>query len=132
MPLRTPAIFSTVIRGLDPRIQGWFVLFEPRSRKGAIAIPYYLYILASRRNGTLYVGVTNDIVRRGYEHRHGLVEGFTERHRVHHLGYVEPHTQIAQAIRREKAIKHWSRAWKIALIERDNPQWLDLYETINA
>src|SRR3546814_17194096 len=83
---------------------------------------YYVYILASRPYGTLYVGVTNDLPRRVYEHREGLVDGFTKRHGVKSLVYFEVLDSIEPAIRREKSLKRWARPWKIALIERDNPQ----------
>ena len=89
-----------------------------------------LYILASQPNGTLYTGVTTDLVRRVWEHRSDLVEGFTERYRVHRLVYFEVHNHIEEAIRREKRIKKWRRAWKVDLIEESNPQWRDLWPTI--
>ena len=89
---------------------------------------YYIYILASKKNGTLYVGVTNDVVRRVYEHKEGLAEGFTKRHGVKRLVHFEIYVSVETAIRREKALKTWLRDWKIALIERDNPDWDDLYE----
>ncbi len=88
---------------------------------------YYVYILASRPHGMLYVGVTNDLIRRVYEHREGQVDGFTKTHGVKRLVYFEHFDQIKPAIQREKTIKHWSRAWKINLIERSNPQWIDLW-----
>jgi putative endonuclease len=93
-------------------------------------MPYYVYILASQKNGTLYIGVTNDVIRRVHEHREGLTEGFTKRHSVKRLVYVEAHDRAEQAIQREKNLKHWVRAWKVALIERDNPDWNDLYGTL--
>jgi putative endonuclease len=93
---------------------------------------YYVYILASRPNGTLYVGVTNDLVRRVYEHREGVADGFTRRHGVKHLVYYEVYDQIDRALQREKNMKHWSRAWKIALIERDNPDWIDLWDGLSG
>jgi putative endonuclease len=95
------------------------------------AMPYYVYILASQRNGTLYVGVTNDLARRIYEHREGLADGFTRKHSVKTLVYIEPHHDVLMAITREKTLKRWRRSWKLALIERDNPGWRDLYEDIN-
>ena len=95
-------------------------------------MPYYVYITASKRNGTLYVGVTNDLVRRVYEHKHGLAEGFTKRYGVKTLVYFEVHDRAEQAIQREKTLKHWIRDWKIALIERDNPRWDDLYEGLSC
>ncbi len=89
-----------------------------------------VYILASRRNGTLYTGVTGDLVKRVWEHRSDLVEGFTKRYRVHDLVYFELHDRMSEAIQREKRIKKWSRAWKIDLIEESNPRWRDLWPTI--
>ncbi|HYK78739.1 MAG TPA: GIY-YIG nuclease family protein [Micropepsaceae bacterium] len=91
---------------------------------------YYVYILASRTNGVLYTGVTNDIIRRAYEHRKGLVAGFTKRYNVHHLVYVETFDDVRDAIDWEKRIKKWNRAWKIRLIEKVNPKWTDLYEQL--
>ena len=91
---------------------------------------YWVYILASDVGGTLYVGVTNNLVRRMYEHRMGLVPGFTKRYQVHRLVYFEPHTDIEAAIRREKRLKKWNRAWKIRLIEAQNPNWDDLYPAV--
>ena len=88
---------------------------------------YFVYILASERNGTLYVGVTNDLVRRVHEHREGLVPGFTKRYAVKLLVYFEMHRDIYEAILREKRIKHWRRKWKLDLIESKNPQWRDLW-----
>jgi putative endonuclease len=88
---------------------------------------YFVYILASRRNGTLYVGVTNDLVRRVQEHREGWVPGFTKRHAVKLLVYFEVHCDINEAILREKRIKRWLRKWKLELIEAQNPQWRDLW-----
>ena len=87
---------------------------------------YYVYILASRRNGTLYVGVTNDLLRRMYEHRHGLVPGFTKKYGVHILVYYEETPDVKAAIAREKQIKKWNRAWKLEIIESMNPDWNDL------
>jgi putative endonuclease len=91
---------------------------------------YYVYILASRIGGTLYIGVTNDLVRRVYEHRSGAAEGFTKDYEVKRLVYFESFDDIEQAIHREKRLKKWTRAWKIALIEKDNPNWIDLYPEI--
>jgi len=89
-----------------------------------------VYILASRRNGTLYVGVTGDIARRAWEHRSGAIPGFTRRYDVHVLVFVEFHETMADAMMREKRIKKWRRAWKLELIERENPQWKDLYDDL--
>jgi putative endonuclease len=91
---------------------------------------YWVYILASRIGGTLYIGVTNNLVRRVYEHRAGLVEGFTKQYGVHRLVYFEQFDDIEQAILREKRLKGWKRAWKIQLIEENNPNWDDLYPRI--
>jgi putative endonuclease len=90
----------------------------------------FVYIMTNRPNGILYVGVTNDIVRRAFEHRGGLIAGFTKRYGLHRLVYVEEYDSIAQAIQRERTIKHWSRAWKVRLIVAANPNWDDLYETL--
>ena len=89
---------------------------------------YYVYILASQPRGTLYIGVTNDVVRRVYEHREGLVAGFTKQYGVKALVYYETHESVEQAIQREKTLKHWVRDWKVALIERENPHWEDIYD----
>ena len=91
---------------------------------------YYVYILASRIGGTLYIGVTNDIVRRVGEHKLKLAEGFTKKHEVTRLVYFEAFDHIEHAIQREKRLKKWTRAWKIALIEKQNPDWIDLYPEI--
>ena len=93
---------------------------------------YYVYILASRRNGTLYTGVTNNLIRRVHEHRESLVEGFTKTHDVKRLVYLDQHDQIEDAILREKKIKRWRRDWKLALIEQDNPDWQDLYAGLSG
>ncbi len=91
---------------------------------------YFVYILASRRNVTLYTGVTNDLVRRGYQHRSGIGSRFARRYGVRLLVYFETFENVRQAIRREKAIKSWPRAWKVDLIEARNPTWRDLYPEI--
>ncbi|MFG1186136.1 MULTISPECIES: GIY-YIG nuclease family protein [Xanthobacter] len=90
----------------------------------------WVYILTNRPNGTLYVGVTNDLVRRTFEHREGDGEGFTKRHGLTRLVYFERYDDIALAIQREKTMKHWSRAWKVGLILETNPEWRDLYDEI--
>ena len=89
-----------------------------------------VYILASRRNGTLYVGVTSDLPARVWQHRNDAVEGFTSRYRVHDLVWFEVHETMESAIGREKAIKEWKRAWKVELIQGFNPEWRDLYADI--
>ena len=91
---------------------------------------YYVYIVASRPDGTLYIGMTNDLVRRVYEHKEGLADGFTKRYGVKTLVYFELHDRAEQAIQREKTLKHWIRDWKITLIENENPHWDDLYENL--
>jgi putative endonuclease len=93
---------------------------------------YWVYLLASRRNGTLYIGVTNDLARRVHEHKSGAVPGFTRRYGVHMLVWYENYSEIDEAIAREKSLKRWERAWKIRLIEGFNPQWQDLYFTLNG
>jgi putative endonuclease len=92
-------------------------------------IPYFL---ASKRNGTLYIGVTSNLVQRVWQHKNDLVEGFTKKYRVHRLVYFEEHSDAASAIQRERQIKKWYRAWKIQLIEKFNPYWTDSYEEICA
>ena len=92
---------------------------------------YYVYILASDRNGTLYLGVTNDLVRRVYEHKNKILRGFTSRYAVSRLVWFEVCDDPTTAISREKEIKKWRRAWKLRLIEESNPRWLDLYEQIS-
>jgi putative endonuclease len=89
-----------------------------------------VYIVANRRNGTLYVGVTSDLGRRISEHKADVVEGFTQRYGLHTLVYAEFHTTMAEAISREKHVKNWRRAWKITLIEQFNPDWRDLSDEI--
>ena len=88
---------------------------------------YYVYILASRRNGTLYVGITSDLIQRVFEHKNDFIEGFTKKYGVHNLVYYEITENIISAMTREKQIKKWRRAWKLDLIEKSNPEWRDLY-----
>lgn len=90
----------------------------------------FVYIMASGKNGTLYIGVTSDLPRRVYQHMHGLTGGFTAKYGVHHLVYYESCESIREAIRREKQMKKWNRSWKIRLIRRFNPEWGDLYSEI--
>jgi putative endonuclease len=89
-----------------------------------------VYILASKKNGTLYIGVTSDLVKRIWEHKNNLVEGFTKRYNVHHLVWYELYEEMASAIERERNLKEWQRSWKLRLIESSNPDWQDLYDTI--
>ena len=89
-----------------------------------------VYILASKRNGTLYIGVTSDLVKRIWEHKNKMVEGFTKRYNVHRLVWYELHESMESTITRENRLKNWKRKWKLKLIETSNPKWLDLYYTI--
>ena len=89
-----------------------------------------VYILASKRNGTLYIGVTSDLQKRAWQHKNNLVEGFTKRYGVHCLVYYELHEDMVSAITREKQMKKWNCAWKLELIESENPDWRDLWKTI--
>jgi putative endonuclease len=116
------AVLCVVVLGLDPRT-------HLRLKRG---VAYYVYMLASRHHGTLYIGVTNDLVRRVHEHRCHAVPGFTRRYHVERLVWFEPHDDIGAAIRREKSLKRWLRAWKVALIEQTNPTWRDLFDEIAA
>ena len=93
---------------------------------------YYVYILASRRNGTLYVGVTNNLLRRVSEHRDSMVEGFTKKYGVKHLVHFECFEDIHAAIHRETRLKKWRRQWKIDLIQKENPLWDDIFEQLTA
>jgi len=89
-----------------------------------------VYLLASKRNGTLYIGVTSDLIKRVWQHKNNAVEGFTKRYGVHLLVWFEVHENMASALTREKAIKEWKRQWKLKLIETANPKWRDLYEDL--
>ena len=91
---------------------------------------YFIYILASKRNGTLYIGVTNNLTKRIAEHKYGIIPGFTKKYAVYSLVYYEECSDIIVAISREKQSKHWNRKWKIRLIEENNPHWQDLYESL--
>lgn len=87
---------------------------------------YYVYILASQKNGTLYIGMTNDLQKRVYEHKTGIVKGFTQKYGVGMLVYFEEFQQVQEAIQRENNMKKWKRAWKLRIIEEENPKWNDL------
>jgi putative endonuclease len=91
---------------------------------------YYVYILASQRNGTLYIGITSDLIKRVYEHKNNLVDGFTKKYKLHSLVHYEHCDDVESAIIREKRLKKWNRKWKLELIEKENPQWRDLYEDL--
>lgn len=93
---------------------------------------YFIYILASKKNGTLYIGVTNNLVKRIWEHKEKAVEGFTKKYDVVNLVYYEQTFSVESAIRREKQLKSWNRQWKIDLINKGNPEWKDLYDFING
>jgi len=99
-------------------------------RHAEVVRQYYLYILASRPGGAIYVGVTRDLVRRLYEHRNGFVDGHTKTYNIKQLVYFEVYATARDAIQREKNIKHWPRAWKTRLIAQMNPTWRDLYDDI--
>jgi putative endonuclease len=94
-------------------------------------VPYYVYIAASQKNGTTYIGMTNDITRRTFEHREKIVSGFTKRNRITKLVYYEEYSDVSDAILREKRMKKWNRPWKIELIEKNNPEWRDLWFDLN-
>jgi putative endonuclease len=112
---------------MDPRIKP---ATKQKGGSGSAMRTFWVYILASRPRGTLYIGMTNDLVRRVFQHREGVVEGFTRQYGVKMLVYYEQHATALAAIQREKNIKHWSRDWKIRLITAMNPDWRDLYEDI--
>jgi len=88
---------------------------------------YFVYILTNKRNGTLYIGVTDDLIERVYEHKNNLIDGFTKKYNVHILVYYEITNNVDSAINREKQLKKWNRKWKLELIEKENPEWKDLY-----
>jgi len=92
---------------------------------------YYVYFLASKRKGTLYVGITNDLIRRIHEHKNNQIDGFTRKYKIHRLVYYEQFDDSYSAIQREKRLKRWLRKWKIELIESVNPDWCDLYEKLS-
>ena len=89
-----------------------------------------MYMLASRKNGTLYLGVTSDLIKRVWEHKNDVVEGFTKRYGIHTLVWYEMHENMDSAITREKTIKGWKRQWKLELVEKENPQWADLHDSL--
>jgi putative endonuclease len=91
---------------------------------------YYIYIITNKKNGVLYVGVTDNLIRRVYEHKNKLLDGFTKRYNLHYLVYYEIIDDIKLAIKREKQMKKWNRDWKIRLVEKNNPDWKDLYEEL--
>jgi len=115
--LSTPS----VIIGLDPIIQNQNIMVPNN---------YFVYVLASKKNGTLYIGITDDLIKRVYEHKNNLVDSFTKKYNVHQLVYYETTNDIQSAIIREKQLKKWSRKWKLELIEKENPEWKDLYNDL--
>jgi putative endonuclease len=111
------------VAGLVPAIHA-FLSLKPRT------MPGWVYIMTNRRNGTLYVGVTDDLARRAWEHRAGLIDGFTKRYGLKQLVFVEHYDDMRTARQREQNIKHWSRAWKVRLIHGQNADWDDLYDRL--
>jgi putative endonuclease len=105
-------------------------LIDQRCHDAAMDKSSYVYILASKPYGTLYIGVTSNLVKRAWEHREGVAKGFTKEYGVKRLVWFEIHTEIVQAITREKQIKKWNRDWKVNLIQASNPDWRDLYDEI--
>ncbi|MFZ4539042.1 GIY-YIG nuclease family protein [Propionivibrio sp.] len=135
------AIAENFVRGSSIRVGGFLHACRLNLVQAALGgqsqsqYPWWMkqpcvYILASRRNGTLYTGVTSSIIQRVWQHKNNLVEGFTKKYGVHTLVWFELHVTMLSAIEREKAIKEWRRSWKLALIESANPQWRDLYGDI--
>jgi putative endonuclease len=102
----------------------------PESRRPTVPRQPAVYILASQRNGTLYIGVTSELTQRVWQHKNDVIDGFTRRYSVHQLVWYELHETMESAIKREKALKNWKRVWKLQLIENSNPGWQDLYDTI--
>ena len=119
--------FRIVMAGFVPAIHEGIVLARVLRQIPAMR-GAWVYIMTNRPNGTLYTGVTSDLARLAWEHREGVVAGFTERYNLKRLVCVEHHDDIQSAIQREKNIKHWPRAWKVELIEAQNPEWDDLYD----
>jgi putative endonuclease len=101
-----------------------------RDGKGKETRVFYVYLLASKPHGTLYIGITSDLLKRVFEHKSKAVPGFTSRYEIDKLVWFEAHDSVESAIRREKQIKEWRRNWKISLIERENPNWIDLYPSL--
>lgn len=118
-----------------PRLgRGIHVLFSLAAsaglRDGLPMLGSWIYIVTNKPNGIIYVGVTSDIRRRAWEHREGVMDGFTKKYGLKRLIYVEPHDRIEDAIRREKALKRWPRSWKVRLVNGVNPNWDDLYDSL--
>ena len=124
---RRNKVFSIVTQSVDP---GSRIIQVKSSINGSMGKQPAVYILASKRNGTLYTGITSDLIKRVWQHKHNLVEGFTKQYKVHLLVWYELHETMYSAIQREKRIKEWKRKWKLQLIENINPNWDDLYSKI--
>jgi putative endonuclease len=107
-------------------------LRRQESRPKEIVRKYFVYMLASKRNGTLYLGMTSNLLKRVYEHKNNLIERFSKRYNVHTLVYYEVYNNVYDAIAREKSIKKWKRSWKIGLLEKSNPEWKDLYHDLSG
>jgi putative endonuclease len=103
---------------------------HPGLSPGTMKNEFYVYILASKKNGTIYIGVTSDLIKRVWEHKNKVVKGFTDKYDVNKLVYFEKHYSVESAIEREKKLKNWKRKWKMDLIEKDNYMWKDLYSDI--
>lgn len=116
---------------LSLRQQGLSISY-PRIPYARLFMKYFVYILANKMRGTLYIGITNDLIRRVYEHKHEFSPGFTRKYKIKKLVYFETYDYVHTALQREKTLKHWKRNWKIDLIEGLNPDWKDLWETIIA
>jgi putative endonuclease len=122
--------FKLLAWSWDPPTRHPSERWDPFPFKLVRSLVAYVYILASRKNGTLYIGVTRDLIRRIYEHKSGTVEGFTKKYKVDQLVWFDNSESIIAAIQREKQLKNWKRAWKIQLIEQTNPHWHDLYPAL--
>lgn len=123
----TPRLRHTPTTRKIPCVAAWFGSSLEREFVAMAEKQPAVYILASGRNGTLYIGVTSSLLQRIYQHKNDFVEGFSRKYRVHSLVYYELHTTMAAAITREKQLKKWNRAWKLRLIESENPRWIDLW-----
>jgi len=128
-----PQLLPFAKQEYERHLLGWWVCHSGESRNPGSAVVNKqpaVYILASKRNGTLYVGVTSDLVKRIWEHKNNMVEGFSKRYNVHRIVWYELHDRMESAIIREKRLKDWKRKWKLKLIESRNPDWQDLYHVI--
>ena len=121
-------IGGPVPNSLDSRLKYAGMTESVRGNSAVIRKQPAVYILTSKRNGTLYIGVTSDLLKRCWEHKNNLLDGFTKQYGVHQLAYFELYRDMTEAITREKQLKKWNRAWKLKLIEKHNPDWKDLWE----